>query len=137
MSLTKRTKDEENISPDFKALIPVCESPSKWHYCRPIYFSHCCNNLAHRVLNHHAHTSFITFIEHRSIKICLKLYEARTWHQRCRTRVRRGDVRGMLLPATSAASRRVMPRGFWLVLADSRRHGSDSGRFALNRAVWA
>ena len=40
----------------------------------------------------------------------------------------------MPLPARSAASRRVMPRGFWSVLADSRRCGFDSGQFALNRA---
>ena len=61
-------------------------------------------------------------------------YEARTWHQRCCTHVRCGGTQGMPLPARSAASRRVMPRGFWSVLADSRRCGFDSGQFALNRA---
>ena len=48
--------------------------------------------------------------------------------------VGRGDARGIPLPARPAASHRVMPRGFWSVLADSRRRGSDSGQFALNRA---
>ena len=61
-------------------------------------------------------------------------YEALTWHQRCRTHIRCGEMQGMPLPARPAASRRVMPCGFWSVLADSRRCGFDSGQFALNRA---
>ena len=42
----------------------------------------------------------------------------------------RQDVRD----AAAHASGRVMPRGFWSVLADSRRCGFNSGQFALNRA---
>ena len=42
----------------------------------------------------------------------------------------RQDVRD----AAAHASGRVMPRGFWSVLADSRRCGFNSSQFALNRA---
>ena len=45
-----------------------------------------------------------------------------------------GDARGTLLPARPAASDCVMPRGVLDFLADSRRRGSNSGRFARNRA---
>ena len=50
--------------------------------------------------------------------------EARTRHQRCRTRVRRGGTRrrrGTPLPAHPAVSRHIMPCGFHFFKADSRR----------------
>ena len=37
MFLTKWPKDEENTSPVWSALIPISESPSNWHCCRPIF----------------------------------------------------------------------------------------------------
>ena len=45
----------------------------------------------------------------------------------------RGDALGTPLPAHPTASRRVMPRGFHVFLADLRRRGSDLGRFTRNR----
>ena len=61
------------------------------------------------------------------------IYEAQTQHQRCHTRVQRGDAQGTPLPAHLAASRRrIMPHGFSLVLADSCWRGFDSGRIGRN-----
>ena len=61
VSLTKRTKDEENISPDFKALIPVCVSPSKWHYCRPISAAKTTACLAATISKHSIECGFRIF----------------------------------------------------------------------------
>ena len=60
-------------------------------------------------------------------------YEARTRHLRCRTRVGRGGTQRRARDAAAHVSGRVMPRGNVDFLADSRRCGFDSGRFALNR----
>ena len=46
----------------------------------------------------------------------------------------RGDAPGTLLPARPAVSSLIVPRGFHVFLADSRWHGSNSSRFARNRA---
>ena len=55
-------------------------------------------------------------------------------HQRCCTRVWRGGTRRRSWDAAAHASRRVVPRGFHVFLADLRRHGSDLGQFARNQA---
>ena len=60
--------------------------------------------------------------------------EARTRHQRCRTRVRRGDAWGMPQPARPAASRSIMPRGFHFLKADSRRLAPTQLRIGPIRA---
>ena len=60
-------------------------------------------------------------------------YEARTRHQRCRTRVRRGRTRRWAGDAVARASGRDVPHVFHVFLADSCRRSSDSGRFAQNR----
>ena len=65
----------------------------------------------------------------------LNTYEARTRRQRSRTRVRRGDARGTLLPACRATSCHVFFFFFFPTTCDDlRRRGSDSVRFALNCA---
>ena len=46
----------------------------------------------------------------------------------------RGDAQGTPLPTRLAVSHCVVPCGFHVLLADSRRCGSNSGRFAQNRA---
>ena len=68
------------------------------------------------------------------MKIRVKCYEARTRHLWCRTRIRRGETRRRAGDATARTSRRVVPRGFLVIFADSRRRGFNSGRFARNRA---
>ena len=62
-----------------------------------------------------------------------RTYEAWMRHQRCRTRVRCGRTRRRARDAAAHASGRDVPRGFHVFLADSRRCGSDSGRFTQNR----
>ena len=81
-----------------------------------------------------------------SLVICLNLKkfdaetqrrcEARTQHQRSRTHVRRGDVRGTPLPVQGTPLPCVEPRHatwffFFSQLASTR---TDSGRFTLNQA---
>ena len=51
-----------------------------------------------------------------------------------RTRVRRGGTQWRAGDTAARASCRVVPHGFHVFLADSCRRGSDSGRFARNRA---
>ena len=46
----------------------------------------------------------------------------------------RSNAQGTPLPTRPAASRRVMPRGFHVLFADASRRGSNTGRFARNRA---
>ena len=65
-----------------------------------------------------------------SVPIC----KAQTRHQRCYTRVRRGDVRGTPLPTCPAASCHVAFVFFKPTRTDLCRHSFDSGRFVLNRA---
>ena len=57
----------------------------------------------------------------RKQQICRKTYEARTRHQRCHTRVWRSETRRRSEDATAHTSRSVVPRGFHVFLADSRR----------------
>ena len=61
-------------------------------------------------------------------------YEARTQHQRCRTHVRHGDAQGTPLPARPATLCHVDSMCFSPTRADASRRGSDTGRFARNRA---
>ena len=64
----------------------------------------------------------------------LWIYEARTRHQRCRTRVRCGRTRRRAEDAATRASGRVVPCVFHVLLADSCRCSSDSSRLAR---IWA
>ena len=64
------------------------------------------------------------------MKIRVKCYEARTRHQRCRTRVQRGGTQRRAGDAVARTSHRVVPRGFHVIFSDSCRRGLYSG---LNR----
>ena len=61
-------------------------------------------------------------------------YEARTRHQRCRTRVRCGGTWRRVGDAAVRVSSRVPPRGFHMLFADASWRGFDTSRFARNRA---
>ena len=61
-------------------------------------------------------------------------YEARMWHQRCHTRVRRGGTRRRVEDAAAPPSRHVDSMYFSPTCADASQRGSDTGRFAQNRA---
>ena len=61
-------------------------------------------------------------------------YEARMWHQRCHTRVRRGGTRRRVEDAAAPPSRHVDSMYFWPTCADASQRRSDTGRFAQNRA---
>ena len=50
------------------------------------------------------------------------IYEAWTRHQRCRTRIRRGRMWRCAGDVAAYASCRVVPHGFHVLLAHSRRH---------------
>ena len=70
-------------------------------------------------------------------------YEARMWHQRCHTRVRRGRTRRRVGDAATPVSRHVDFMYFSPTCADASQRGSDTGRFAryqadsgLNRPYW-
>ena len=55
-------------------------------------------------------------------------WEARTWHRRCRTLVRRGGTRRRAGDAAARASSRVRPRGSHVVFTVARRYGFDARR---------
>ena len=61
-------------------------------------------------------------------------WEARTWHRRCRTRVRRGGTRRRTGDAAACASGRVVPRGSHVVFIDARRREPTRLRRARKRA---
>ena len=55
------------------------------------------------------------------------------WHQRCRTRVRRGGTRRRAGDAATCASGSVVPRGSHMVFADARRRKPNWADSGLNR----
>ena len=64
----------------------------------------------------------------------MKCWEARTRHQRCRTRVQRDGTRRRVGDAATRASGRVVPRGSHVVFTDAHRRGFDTRRREPNRA---
>ena len=65
------------------------------------------------------------------------IWEARMWHRRCRTRVRRGGTRRRAGDAAALASGRVRPRGSHVGFFDARRREPILADSGLNRPVSA